>query len=160
MAVPDFNDDGYLDAGTHRATPDEVKAALVSADRFAGSSSRTVIFEGWTKHREALRYLVVCERQWLGGSFVSSKLEPGDLDLCSFVNGEDLDALSSPQFHLVDSLLAGPATKGYWSCDSYAVLEYPEEHPLYAASQVHADYWRRWWGHNRDGDERGFLEVT
>jgi hypothetical protein len=72
--IPDCNDDGYLPAGIHPATLDEIAA------RFGRES------ELRQAQMESLRWLVDLARRAgvqriiVNGSFVTDKLEPNDVD--------------------------------------------------------------------------------
>jgi hypothetical protein len=78
--IPSFNLSGYLPAGIHSATWDEIE------ERFGGSAHRRRLVEGLRSALNALR-LAGCERAYVDGSFVTSKETPGDFDACwSVVN--------------------------------------------------------------------------
>jgi hypothetical protein len=72
--IPSFNDDGYLPAGIHPATLEEISA------RFGQDSELRQV------QMESLRWLVELawragvERIVVNGSFVTDKLEPNDVD--------------------------------------------------------------------------------
>jgi hypothetical protein len=80
--IPDCNDDGYLPAGIHPATLDEI------ADRFGRES------ELRQAQMESVRWLVDLARRAgvrrivVNGSFVTNKLEPNDVD-CVLLIGSD-----------------------------------------------------------------------
>jgi hypothetical protein len=74
--VPEFNQDGFLPAGVHRATEVEV------LNRFASSSARRI----WLgeKLRDLLRAAEATGhllRVFVWGSFVTAKESPNDLDI-------------------------------------------------------------------------------
>src|SRR5713101_5417616 len=80
--IPDWGDDGYLPAGIHPATLEEI------ADRFGRES------ELRQAQMESLRWLVNLARRAgvqrivVNGSFVTEKLEPNDVD-CVLLIGPD-----------------------------------------------------------------------
>jgi hypothetical protein len=80
--IPDCNDDGYLPAGIHRTTLEEITA------RFGQES------EIRRAQMESLRWLVDLARRAgvqrivVNGSFVTDKLEPNDVD-CVLLIGAD-----------------------------------------------------------------------
>ena len=96
MAIPDFDNDGLLPPGFHRATRAEVEV------RF-----------GWNEHRrDLLAGLHValddlaqagCRRVFLDGSFVTEKEEPNDWDLVWDMSGVAVNYL-----HPVLRMLAPP----------------------------------------------------
>jgi hypothetical protein len=72
--IPDYNDNGYLPPGIHRATVEEM------ATRFGQES------EVRQAQMESLRWLIDLARKAgvqrivVNGSFVTEKLEPNDVD--------------------------------------------------------------------------------
>src|SRR5438445_11017518 len=80
--IPDCNDDGYLPAGIHPATLDEI------ATRFGRES------ELRQAQMESLRWLVDLARRAgvrrivVNGSFVTDKLEPNDVDCVLLIGPE------------------------------------------------------------------------
>jgi hypothetical protein len=89
--------DGLLPIGIHTATWGEV------ADRFGWSARRRILL---ARLRAALGHLADagCTTAWLGGSFVSAKAEPGDVDVVWSVEGVDLSRVH-PMFRLIDRAL-------------------------------------------------------
>jgi hypothetical protein len=95
--LPDFNDDGYLPAGVHRASMEEVTA------RFGKESElRRVQIEslGWLV---ALARRAGVERIIVNGSFVTDKTEPNDID-CALLIGKDFPRDSSAEADLLAGL--------------------------------------------------------
>ena len=86
MALPRFRQDGTLPVGEHLATWAEF------ASRFGGNNHRTALLGGL---RSVLAELerVGCRTAWIDGSFVTSKPEPNDFDMCWDEAGVDLAAL-------------------------------------------------------------------
>jgi hypothetical protein len=94
--IPSFNDDGYLPAGIHLATLEEISA------RFGQESELRQV------QMESLRWLVELarragvERIVVNGRFVTDKLEPNDVDCVLLIGpGFPHDA------HAESELLAG-----------------------------------------------------
>lgn len=89
--IPDFNRDGYLPRGIHKATLNEIKQRFGS-----GPSRRKELFKGFQaliqllhKHKESIK------RFLLDGSFVTEKGLPGDVD-CILIVRDDFD-FNSPE---------------------------------------------------------------
>jgi hypothetical protein len=75
MPIPEFDDQtGYLPAGDHGASLDEME------QRFCGTYRRRQIFTGLKRVVEQLEANGV-ETIWIGGSFVTDKERPGDVDV-------------------------------------------------------------------------------
>ena len=87
--IPDFNDDGYLPSGVHRATIEEV------LKRF-GTGSEQRESQG-----QSLEWLIPLGQRagiikvLINGSFVTDRLEPNDVD-CLLLQGPHYRA-SSPE---------------------------------------------------------------
>ena len=84
--IPDFKPDGNLPPGVHWATWAEI------FDRFGATQWRRDLLRGLRAALEALR-ITGCQTVYLDGSFVSSKLVPGDFDACWEEAGMDFDML-------------------------------------------------------------------
>jgi hypothetical protein len=149
-----------LPPGRHAATVDEVHAAFV--EPFAGSTSRASIFAGWTLHRESLRNLIPGRAQWIDGSFVTGKVDPGDIDVVTLFDAAEFDVLPEWKRMLAHSLLVGPDNKKFWGVDSYPIPVVAPTDPRYATYAEAQEYWHDLWSQVRGLDTRkkGYLEVA
>lgn len=84
--IPSFESGGNLPPGIHPATWSEL------ASRFGGTAYRQSLLAGLKGALEALRE-AGCRRVYIDGSFVTTKVEPGDFDGCWEVDGVDPDKL-------------------------------------------------------------------
>lgn len=157
MALPAHDDAGNLPPGRHEATLEEVRARFV--DAFPQSATRSGISAYWRTHREAVQELVGVTEQWLAGSFSTRKTDPADIDVVTVIDGPTFDGLSTGRRLAVRSLLAGHYTESFWNCDVYPLLTYPEGHQGFQASRITAERWLDYFGHDRDGRERGLVVV-
>lgn len=98
------SDEGMPPPGRHRASLEEVAANLVAESRFAQSQTRPQLWEDlltyllyWTEleevHAEVLDGRSLLHYAWLGGSFVSTKDDPNNVDFSLIVDGEARDAV-------------------------------------------------------------------
>lgn len=93
--IPQFNQDGYLPVGIHKATQDEIKIRFGT-----GSNQRIMLFERLVKLLKLLKKQSKHIKLFLlNGSFVYNKDSPNDLD-CILVLKKDFD-YSSPESHLL-----------------------------------------------------------
>ncbi len=74
-AIPDLDSNGNLPPGIHRATLPEIR------EKFAWSARRERLCNGLSRAIQNLAEAGV-KRVWIGGSFVSDKDEPNDVDGC------------------------------------------------------------------------------
>jgi hypothetical protein len=75
MAMPDFDVNGNLPPGIHKTTLPEIQA------KFAWSARRKRLCRGLGRAIQNLADAGV-KRIWIGGSFVTEKDEPNDVDGC------------------------------------------------------------------------------
>jgi hypothetical protein len=83
---------GCLTPGRHPATFAELRRAFVEAEEFAGSGTRAAKWEGFLAYVaawdqvEALLDDRLVLAWWIGGSFVTSAVEVGDIDVSPILN--------------------------------------------------------------------------
>lgn len=157
MPLPAFTE-GLLPAGRHRATAEEVRAALVEA--FPDSTTRAAIFTFWEDRRAAVADLVDVHGEWLDGSFTTDKRDPADIDLVTIIDGPSFDALPRHRRQVLASLVAGTVTEDFWSCDAGVVVRYPADDLSHARTAVAAGCWAGYYGHTRDGRATGIVELV
>jgi hypothetical protein len=105
MALPQLRDDGTLPIGEHVATWPEIKT------RFGGTEARTALLGGLLAVLVELQR-VGCRTAWIDGSFVTSKPEPNDFDMCWDETGVDEAALDPVFFDFADKRAAQKAKYG------------------------------------------------
>lgn len=84
---------GELPLGRHNCTVDEFEAAFVSAPEFVSSTTRSEVWAHWELARTALRGVVPVYSAWVGGSFVSSKTDPNDMDIVFVIDAATVDRM-------------------------------------------------------------------
>lgn len=153
-----FNADGYLDAGLHDLELEGIIEHFVTA--FPHSSSRTAIMAGYQQHRAAVVALGIPCTQLIDGSFVSSKADPGDIDLVGFMDADAVDALSLEDKTKLIALFSGPVTKANYKCDAYFVPSVPENHPMYQKLRTQRKYWMGEFGYDREDKAKGIVRIN
>jgi hypothetical protein len=88
---------GYLPPGRHVCTVAEVEAAFVQDGRFATSATRSDLWNDWNDALSLLQSAVTVHAAWIGGSFTTSKVDPGDIDVTYIVNGGVVRSLQGAQ---------------------------------------------------------------
>lgn len=154
-----FDANGLLPTGLVKVTAEQVHEHFVVP--FTTSTSRQRLYDQWLLHRQAIEAIVPIERQWLNGSYVTSRVDPGDIDVVTFIDGETLNALGAPQRAILDDLADGHSTRDRWGIDSFVVPTYAEGHPDRTAARKAEGYWRRMWTNVKGSNTltKGFLEV-
>ena len=94
---------------------------------FPNSESRNRLFQNYLAYIQKIKNEIDSTfYQWIDGSFVTSKLNPNDIDLVTFINFEFYENNLSK---LTD--LQGHNLKKEQNLDCYFVKEYPIEHKNY-----------------------------
>jgi hypothetical protein len=140
--IPDFDPNGNLPAGVHKATCKEF------CRRFGHFEHRKKLLDGLAAALKALA-AAGCRTVYINGSFVTRKLKPGDYDLCWSIDGvipERLDPV------LLDFGPAGRlAMKAKYSGDLF-----PAEVPEGASGKAFLDFFQT---DQRTGDPKGIVSV-
>ncbi|WP_125802734.1 hypothetical protein [Actinoplanes sp. ATCC 53533] len=127
--MPEFDPTtGFLPPGRYSASLDDLYARLV---RSTGSIARQEIWREWDDHRTIVGALAgEITRMWVGGSFVSSKVEPSDVDVTYLLRAEAFDRLDAETLADLDDLtLRGWCVKRGMRVDAYLV-RLPENRPV------------------------------
>lgn len=102
--MPTFDvETGHLPVGRYSCSPEEARAALVEDPRFKNSQTRADIWANFERYLALFfaledRYaeelpVPLLDRVWLGGSFVSAKLDPRNVDATLHINQAAKDAI-------------------------------------------------------------------
>jgi len=156
LAFPPGSD--TLAPGRHAATVGDIEAALVNG--FPNSTTRRPLFESWNTVREAISRVVGVETEWIDGSYVTMKEDPKDIDMVTHLTGTELDALDVADQALLRGLVAANLSQALHGCDSYVCPVYQRNHPNHALYEQAFQYWEKWFGHDRNGQPKGYVEVT
>lgn len=175
---------GYPSVGRLRCSLEEIKAEFVDHPRFAQSATRCSVWEDFETALSLLSGGVLVHAVWLAGSFVSSKLDPNDIDAVFVINARNLAARSEADRKVVASFsertcdpLGNVVRAHGLKVDSFLLqwapipevdLQGDLSHVQYVASR---GYWDDFWCRNRNGQKhhpptwrdalpaRGYLEV-
>jgi hypothetical protein len=63
---------------------------FVKGDAFSGSTTRQDVWSDWNDALALLRSAVTVHAVWIGGSFTTAKLDPGDIDVTYIVNANEM----------------------------------------------------------------------
>ncbi len=189
----DFTTDGFLVPGRFSVTMDEAEDFLVGNPLFAQSASRPTLWDGFQEYLgrfgaledsypEKLQGRALVHRVWLGGSFVSAKLEPRNIDATVFVDmaaeaavrgnpgSKWLTNAFKSRDHVLRTFGVSPLRVGYRPVASaFELQSIPPDGQTYF---LHRGIWDDWWqrcrlpaGNNQAPTEasaapvRGYLEV-
>lgn len=115
-------------------------------DNFDENSTRYEIFERYLNYVNALKEVFEEDFiQWIDGSFVTTKINPNDIDLVSIIPFEIYEANLE---RIVNELIAHNARMIY-GVDAYIVPNYPQDHKRHIITQADLIYWKDLFGNTR-----------
>ena len=177
--IPQLTTTGYVPAGRYLCDLEEIEKRFV--DSYQNSSTRAGIWDEFQQFLGELQRIIPVCAIWIGGSFISEKNNPADIDLLLIVDSNKLEHL---QLSDEDNKFLYACTKGHeiWKTlgislrvDTYTVFWKaipngipPESEEYYQARGYWDDFWQRY----RSGSKtdtyvredsfprRGYLEVV
>ena len=147
-----------LPSGFHSVTVEGLKALCVEG--FPASTHRSDIFDKLHSVIQRLNEYEIPGELWVDGSFLTEKMDPGDVDLLLVLGSEFVETRATPDQKETLKWSSSSELKGSHSCDAYLHIEYPKEHPLYNDGQWMRAYWIRQYGFSRDTDMKGIAVIT
>lgn len=153
MAIPPFEDrPGYpyrvLPDGAHPCDESEFRVRF--ADEFPASETRPRICTGFFRLRTEAAALGLAATQWVDGSFVEGRRDPGDVDVFSFVDSSLWDGLDPDvRQHAEAYLNADEATIPEYGTHSMTVPVLSPGHPRFALFESMRAWVRDWIGRTR-----------
>ena len=150
---------------------DEGALRLHFVDRFPDSRTRRAVCDGFRLLRQEAADRGITATQWVDGSFVEGKPDPGDVDVVSYCDFDFLNSLDTDGQQFVLQLLGGrEATKTRYQTHTFLVASCPPGHAYRPVFDHWRIYWRIWFGKTRDianppgpdlpGLVKGFLQMT
>lgn len=124
-------------AGFHVMTLAEVLQRLV--DDFSTSKTRRAVFSGFLDVVVKLNASGIVGKLWLGGSFLTEKIDPEDVDYVLCVSSGDYD--HDPKKRAIADWAVDDARWTDNSCDAYLLVEYSAGHPRAAYTRDRRAYW-------------------
>jgi hypothetical protein len=176
-AKPSHQGMEMLPPGRHRRTWEDLRDAYCPTTQF-GQSRRQLVWEHFELATQTLRSVVPVAGVWVGGSFLTSKQEPGDIDAVYIVRAKAYDLLTDDSSRRTVALFAGDEqlkARGIL-VDSYVIQWAPRSTNGLITDQDHAQllsrgYWDDWLQRHKedrgtpptDQDSfpvRGYVEVV
>lgn len=171
---------GLLPLGRFGASLDDIKAQYVDDPRFAASTTRREIWQHFESATEGIRLAVPVVCVWVGGSFLTDKLDPDDIDLVYWCEDALVNQVTDVRSRMILQMFANNQVRpqtGLRVDTRYCLWHvFPEadrassaEHQTYALQR---GYWDDFWMRKRSGAKheapqradalprRGYFEVT
>jgi hypothetical protein len=184
VSIPLRSAEGLLPLGRYLCDLDELEAEFVDDAQFAGSSTRGEIFTHLLAVIEMFKEFSadLIESIWIGGSFVTDKPDPDDIDCLFVLNGAVFDGLSNSKRQNVQKFNRKGMVRDKLSLrvETFILVRVAFANP-WERGGVHPDAapytqvrgaWDDWWLRVRTGEgpddppriesaepKRGYLEV-
>ena len=158
--IPEFNDDEVwpydeespyrvLPEGIYLCTNSELEVRFVF--NFHDSETRHEIHEkfcGLLNEAQIHGFYLI---HWLGGSFVSTKTNPEDVDVCTFVDNLQLSEPTASQQRFFDRITKGRSKiHDKYLTDQVVVVVFAPSHPMYEVYTETRDYWKEHYLYTRE----------
>lgn len=150
MILPSFDRLGNLPEAIYCCNALDIYEHLVQP--FPHSTERARIYDGFCLLCNEIGQLGVNATQWIDGSFTTRKLnpadqneelEPGDIDIVTFVDYDALNALlPATQFMLRNMVASGEGTKHKYRAHTFALASCNLGHPAYPMFERNRRYFR------------------
>jgi hypothetical protein len=170
LPIPPFDRWGNLDAGRVEAggtlegvqlttLADMRQRFVTDVTNFTGSVRRSLIWDGWMRHRGELDAIGLHHSTLVNGSFTTREDRPRDVDLCYLLDGAAVNGLGAPERARYEELFDHDAVKAAFMCDVYSIACYPVTHLRFPVMIQNLAYWSRVWGEDRHGRRKCVLMV-
>ncbi len=145
----------------------EFKDSFVS--NFNNSQKRILLFENYKKYIKDFYNDILKGNDlwihWIDGSYTTNKANPNDIDLVNIVHSDIIKRNNITDKELEKFLTSKNGScqndsKSFYSIDAYIVLIYeqPDERNVYYKAII--DYWKKWFGHDRNQNPKGIVEIS
>lgn len=144
-----------LEVGRHPFTIEALRVACV--DAFPKSKTRAEIMDRLCEVISVLEAAGVVGELWINGSFLTTKIDPADVDVVLRMEASAYDS-ASPETQAAVDWLNGNLIASH-KVDSYVFFAWPKDHPLYWHGEYSYAYWMKQWGWSRRDVRKGFAEL-
>lgn len=150
---------GCLPPGIYPASHDQLRDRFcrdaVSADA-AAQTHRQLLFSGDEALVDAFNLVGLPSKQWIGGSFISARPDPNDIDLVNFCRLADYKSLAQETPAMIRQFIQDKQTAAHFHCDSYFV-PVPKDEAHAEDFPVILDLWTKKLGHDKIGRPKGIV---
>ncbi|MFH6992417.1 DUF6932 family protein [Flavobacterium sp. FlaQc-48] len=124
------------------------------------TEKRKELFDNYVKYSNDLKEVFNLKelQQWINGSYVTQKRNPGDIDLVTFIDYDVIKRLGDT----VNKFIF-PASESIYGVDAYIIEVYPQDHKDYFKYRADYAHWYEIFTRTRRirGNKlaKGFLEI-
>ena len=149
---PDFPP--LLPPGRHPMLLPDLRKLCVTG--FPLSTGREYLMRSVEALCTAVSTALIPSEIWVDGSFLTQKMDPGDVDLVVVVPSATLPGTAQQQ-----QVLSRVANKNFGPalCDSYVIVDYPNGHTNYGISEIMRAYWIKQFCFNRKEEMKGLAVI-
>ena len=155
-----FDIRGYLKpAGKNKISEEDFLENFIHP--FEEGSSRKELYDGFVRYNSGLKSLLSDQKyfQWIDGSFISTKVNPRDIDLVNLIDYQLVDAHEAELKRFINE-----SGKREYGIDGYIVKVYPIDHRYYVRTKLTLAYWSDWFSTSRKNRRKqrfpkGFVEI-
>lgn len=126
----------------------------------AENTHRAYLWNGWMEFRREFERFDLAYHTWLGGSFLTTKSHPGDIDLCLIFEGSDYGLLSRAAQDELARIIDRASAKTRFHCDILPIVNFPVWHPRFVQSSIGFNYFTRVFGVDRAGNQVSMLIIS
>ncbi|MDR0620509.1 MAG: hypothetical protein LBJ61_01305 [Deltaproteobacteria bacterium] len=156
VKIPDY-DYSVLPEGIHPITESEFQAFFVTS--FPDSSTRHEIAEKYGIFRQKLQQFF-SSIHWIDGSFVESKTNPNDVDVAVIIPFDDILNLTFNFEIILNRYFENKnEMKKEYLTHPFSIIKFPDEHIFNYKYHNSITYWKKWFGHNRNNQSKGFVAL-
>jgi hypothetical protein len=143
VLIPTLESNGNLPPGIHWSTIEDIE------DKLCFSEKRAKLLDGFKLALESLKK-AGCKHVYIDGSFTTSKLEPGDIDVCWDTDGVDLNFLNTIEPTL---LIFDPGRKT--QKDKFGCEFFPADSIAKPPFTIFLDFFQE----DREGNTKGIIGL-
>ncbi len=145
MSKISFDNRGYVQAknGVLKLNIAELEEYFVK--QFEDNDHRKKLFQSYCEYSTDLQKIIQKPiKQWIDGSFTSTKLDPKDIDIVSFI-----DFYDTARNEIHTQFNKRQIAQKYQNIDAYLVGQYNPNDKLYPIFEIDKTYWADLFGHTR-----------
>jgi len=156
-----FDERGNLKPyGKNNQNLNEFKDMFV--ENFTTESTRHAIYSNLEKYISEFKTEITSNfKLWINGSYVTDKMNPGDVDIVILVDRE----IAVKKEDLLQSKYLNKASLKEFNIDAYIVRTYPEDHKKYGITLSDLLYWEHWFSNSKKNRAKkrypkGYIELV
>lgn len=145
-----------LEEGFHEKRLEDLQKLCV--DAFPASKSRASLLANLREVIARIEHAKIPMEIWIDGSFLTSKLNPEDIDIVVSVDAKLYNNGTKEQRALLD-WIRGHECRYKYNCQARTLMRYPEGHKLYHIYKIELQEWLSWFGYNSRNTPKGIALV-